>query len=55
MAEKKAHEVDGWLKKPDPAVRIVLVYVTLPVIMRRELANASMNDPPDPGGGRSSG
>jgi len=26
MAEKKAHEVDGWLKKPDPAIRIVLVY-----------------------------
>lgn len=26
MAEKKAHEVDGWLKKPDPGVRVVLVY-----------------------------
>ncbi|NMG38179.1 DNA polymerase III subunit delta [Chelativorans sp. ZYF759] len=26
MAEKKAHEVDNWLKKPDPAMRIVLVY-----------------------------
>lgn len=26
MAQKKAHEVDGWLRKPDPAVRIILVY-----------------------------
>ena len=26
MAQKKAHEVDGWLKRPDPAVRIVLIY-----------------------------
>jgi hypothetical protein len=26
MAEKKAHEVDAWLKRPDPAVRLVLVY-----------------------------
>jgi len=26
MAQKKAHEVDGWLARPDRAVRIVLVY-----------------------------
>lgn len=26
MAQKKAHEVDGWLRRPDPAVRIVLFY-----------------------------
>lgn len=26
MAQKKAHEVDSWLRKPDPAIRIVLVY-----------------------------
>src|SRR5690606_22080860 len=26
MAQQKAHEVDLWLKRPDPAVRIVLVY-----------------------------
>jgi DNA polymerase-3 subunit delta len=26
MAQKKAHEVDGWLAKPDPAARAVLVY-----------------------------
>ena len=26
MAQKKAHEVDGWLSRPDPDVRIVLVY-----------------------------
>lgn len=26
MAQKKNHEVDSWLARPDPAVRIVLVY-----------------------------
>lgn len=26
MAQKKAHEVDAWLKRPDPDVRIVLIY-----------------------------
>jgi DNA polymerase III subunit delta len=26
MAQKKAHEVDGWLARPDPAVAIVLIY-----------------------------
>lgn len=26
MAQKKAHEVDGWLARPDPACRIVLIY-----------------------------
>lgn len=26
MAQKKAHEVDGWLKRPDPRATIVLVY-----------------------------
>ena len=26
MVQKKAHEVDGWLARPDPAIRIVLVY-----------------------------
>lgn len=26
MAQKKAHEVDGWLRKPDPRFSIVLVY-----------------------------
>jgi DNA polymerase III subunit delta len=26
MAQKKAHEVDAWLKRPDPKVRIVLIY-----------------------------
>lgn len=26
MAQKKAHEVDSWLKKPDPETRLVLVY-----------------------------
>lgn len=26
MAQKKAHEVDAWLGKPDPQIRVVLVY-----------------------------
>jgi DNA polymerase-3 subunit delta len=26
MAQKKAHEVDGWLARPDAAIRIVLLY-----------------------------
>lgn len=26
MAEKKSHEVDGWLARPDPKIAIVLVY-----------------------------
>lgn len=26
MAQKKAHEVDAWLRRPDPDIRIVLVY-----------------------------
>ncbi len=26
MAQKKAHEVDSWLARPDPAARLVLVY-----------------------------
>lgn len=26
MAQKKAHEVEGWLRRPDPRVGIVLVY-----------------------------
>ena len=26
MAQKKAHEVDSWLRRPDPAVTIVLIY-----------------------------
>ena len=26
MAQKKAHEVDSWLARPDPAISIVLVY-----------------------------
>ena len=26
MAQKKAHEVDSWLRKPDPTTRIVLIY-----------------------------
>lgn len=26
MAQKKAHEVDGWLARPDPGARVVLVY-----------------------------
>src|SRR5690242_20289752 len=26
MAEKKAHEVDAWLARPDPNISIVLVY-----------------------------
>ncbi|MEQ8298770.1 MAG: DNA polymerase III subunit delta [Nitratireductor sp.] len=26
MAQKKAHEVGGWLSKPDPKTRVVLVY-----------------------------
>ncbi len=26
MAQKKAHEVDGWLAKPDPATAVVLIY-----------------------------
>lgn len=26
MAQKKAHEVDSWLRKPDPDIRIVLIY-----------------------------
>ncbi|RST88144.1 DNA polymerase III subunit delta [Aquibium carbonis] len=26
MAQKKSHEVDGWLARPDPTVAIVLVY-----------------------------
>jgi DNA polymerase III subunit delta len=26
MAQKKAHEVDGWLGRPDPGARVVLIY-----------------------------
>ncbi len=26
MAQKKAHEVDSWLRRPDPNIRIVLIY-----------------------------
>lgn len=26
MAQKKAHEVDGWLARPDPGILIVLIY-----------------------------
>lgn len=26
MAEKKAHEVDAWLARPDPSIRLVLIY-----------------------------
>lgn len=26
MAQKKAHEVDAWLRRPDPSIRIVLIY-----------------------------
>lgn len=26
MAQKKAHEVDGWLRRPDPQIRLVLIY-----------------------------
>lgn len=26
MAQKKAHEVDAWLRRPDPETRIVLIY-----------------------------
>jgi len=26
MAQKKAHEVDGWLARPDPSIAVVLVY-----------------------------
>ncbi|MDP3897053.1 MAG: DNA polymerase III subunit delta, partial [Mesorhizobium sp.] len=26
MAQKKAHEVDAWLARPDPRVRVVLIY-----------------------------
>jgi DNA polymerase-3 subunit delta len=26
MAQKKAHEVDGWLRRPDPRTAVVLVY-----------------------------
>ena len=26
MAEKKAHEVDAWLARPDPKIAIVLIY-----------------------------
>lgn len=26
MSQKKAHEVEGWIARPDPAVRIVLIY-----------------------------
>lgn len=26
MAQKKAHEVDNWLRRPDPEARIVLIY-----------------------------
>lgn len=26
MAEKKAHEVDGWLARPDPKISVVLIY-----------------------------
>lgn len=26
MAQKKAHEVDSWLRRPDPQIRIVLIY-----------------------------
>jgi len=26
MAQKKAHEVDGWLARPDPSITVVLIY-----------------------------
>ena len=26
MSQKKAHEVDGWLARPDPSARVVLIY-----------------------------
>ncbi|MDN2567398.1 DNA polymerase III subunit delta [Aquibium sp. A9E412] len=26
MAQKKSHEVDGWLRRPDPRVAVVLIY-----------------------------
>ena len=26
MAQKKAHEVDGWLARPDPSITVILVY-----------------------------
>lgn len=26
MAQKKAHEVDSWLRRPDPDIRLVLIY-----------------------------
>jgi len=26
MSQKKAHEVEGWIARPDPAVRVVLIY-----------------------------
>ena len=26
MTEKKAHEVDGWLGRPDPRMAVVLIY-----------------------------
>ncbi|TKT82814.1 DNA polymerase III subunit delta [Aquamicrobium sp. LC103] len=26
MAQKKAHEVDGWLRRPDPYYRVILIY-----------------------------
>lgn len=28
MAQKKAHEADAWLSRPDPSIRIVLIYGT---------------------------
>lgn len=28
MAQKKAHEVDAWLRRPDPEMRVVLIYGT---------------------------
>ena len=26
MAQKKAHEVDGWLSRPDDSIKIILFY-----------------------------
>ncbi|MDO9306698.1 MAG: DNA polymerase III subunit delta, partial [Mesorhizobium sp.] len=26
MSQKKAHEVEAWIARPDPAVRVVLIY-----------------------------
>ncbi|MHB2168324.1 DNA polymerase III subunit delta [Alsobacter sp. R-9] len=51
MAQRKAHEVDAFVRRPDPACRIILVYgpnAGLVAERARELARGAVDDPEDP-------